>query len=154
MDNHRQLATDACPALPFSKDQYGTRYIQQKLDEAALCESREKRREYAVHDRAFCGGETWSCILLGFMKHPTCWGSLCLEFSIFYLFVELPSGMTCNKPAVQAPEETKHRVYAAGILGAVELCQRGCQNRRDYVWQYFCIQLLVCPAPNCLIGSD
>ncbi|CAL1143434.1 unnamed protein product [Cladocopium goreaui] len=51
----------------FAKDQYGTRYIQQKLDEA--------------------------------------------------------------------PEETKHRVYAAGILGAVELCQRGCQNRRDYVWQ-------------------
>jgi hypothetical protein len=93
MDNHRELATDACPALPFSKDQYGTRYIQQKLDEAALCESREKCREYAVHDRAFCGGETWSCILLGFMKHPTCWGSLCLEFSIFYLFVELPSGM-------------------------------------------------------------
>ena len=75
----------------------------------------------------------------------------------YFLFVCWASqwyGKTYNKPAVQAPEEMKHRVYAAGILGAVELCQRGCQNRRDYVWQYFCIHLLVCPAPNCLIGSD
>ena len=77
MDNNRQLTTDTCPCFALSKDQYGTRYIQQKLDEAALRESLEKCREYSVHDKAFCGGRfnsfgaTWICILLGFMKHTT-----------------------------------------------------------------------------------